>query len=114
MYHVQERGALDFVSVMRDGYGYEHADYSVGYSKLRKVTKFPSLHDTNIFSGLHFMIEGKISEFATPSSILHYAIHPGDFRHDFMLCGWPDGFLKRLLKLPLPYDSILTFIRDKA
>lgn len=111
-----QRGALDFVSVMRDGYGYEHADYSVGYSKLRKVTKFPSLHDANTLGGLKFMREGKKSEseMANPSSILHYVIHPGDLRRDFMLCGWPDGFLKRLLKLPLPYDSILTFIRDKA
>ncbi|MBR0149740.1 MAG: hypothetical protein IJP89_00085 [Synergistaceae bacterium] len=109
-----QRGALDFISIMRYGYGYEHSDYSIGYSKLRKVAKFPSLHDANILGELKFTNEGRISEMASPSSILHYVIYPRDFRRDFFLCGWPDGFLKRLLKLPLPYDSILTFISGKA
>lgn len=106
-----QKGALDFIAVMKDGYGYEHADYSVGYAKLRQVTKFPTLKQANLFGGLSYTNENRTLKMSAPSGILHYTINPREFMNDFSSCGWVDGFLKRLLKIPFPYDKFLSLIR---
>ena len=98
--HVQQ-GTMDFIKLMTEGYGTEHVDYSTAYSRMRKVTKAPSLRETELLGNTRGVNHGKMKYIAKPDSLLHYVIHPGKFKADFIDSGWKMGFLKRLIKLPL-------------
>ena len=106
-----QKGILDFIRLMKDGYGFEHIGYSVAYSKLRKVSKFPSLYEAELLGGLRYVNHGRISFLAKSRGITHYLTHPSDFKTDFVRSGYKSAFLKQLLKLPLPYDKALWLIR---
>lgn len=108
-----QKGMLDFISVMRDGYGAESVGYDVAYSRLRKVTKSPSLSDACLLGGLRYVNHGHMTNIAAPRSLIHYVLHPADFKADFSASGWKAGFLRRLMRLPLPYDRMLSFVRRK-
>ena len=108
-----QNGILDFIGLMRDGYGFEHVDYPAAYAKLRKATKSPSLKEANILGELKVKKTGQNMKLAAPSGILHYIIHPAELRRDIAGCRWVIGFLRRMLKISLPYDAILSLIRGR-
>ena len=106
-----QQGALDFINLMKDGYGSEEINYTTAYAKLRKVTKSPSIREARLCGELHFTRSGRRERLASPRSIMHYILHPRDFKNDLTSCGWVIGFMKRLVKLSLPYDKILSILR---
>ena len=108
-----QKGALDFISIMNDGYGTEHVDFSIAYAKLRKITKSPSLKDIFLLGGLRFVNHSQMSHMANPQSLMHYLFHTGHLKQDLSRSGWKAGFIRRLVMIPLPYSKILSVIRRK-
>lgn len=63
-------GALHFIRLMRDSYGFEHVDYSVAYAKLRRLSRNPTLREAIMMGDL---VHGHI---ASPRSIAYYMPPP--------------------------------------
>ena len=107
-----QKGTMDFISLMSEGYGTEHVDYPAAYARMRKVTKSPSMREAVLLGNIHYINHGRIEYLAKPAKFLQYILHPGRLKVDFVGSGWKMGFLKRLLKISLPYDKFLHFLRS--
>ena len=55
--------------------------------------------------------DGETFLLAAPRSLGYYVSHPGNAMKDFSASRWKIGFLKRLLRCPLPYDRIYLAIK---
>jgi len=106
-----QRGIEAFVALVAAGYGPIPADWSVAYGRLRQVTKRPSLAEVRLLGGLAHVNQGHTSRLARPRSPAHYLAHPRDLKVDFSFSGWKVGFLKKMFKLPLPYNWLLEKVR---
>lgn len=87
-------------------------DPNISYRELHRITKKPSLNEAKIFGTLNFY-DGVSRPLASPKSLLSYSISPKKFIKDFSDSGWKVGFLRRLLRLPLPYAALLDYVRNK-
>lgn len=74
----------------------------------------PSLRDVEMFGDFPFFDEGKRSYLAKPNKLVYYLFHYSIFKKDFMESRWKTGFLKRLLKIPLPYYRIYNLLNKYA
>ena len=71
----------------------------------------PEISDLRQFGDIKFYDEGIIQKLAAPKGILHYMIKPNELKKDFLQCRWKTGFLKRMLKVNLPYQKIYKKLR---
>ena len=76
------------------------------FEGIRKTGLEPSKKDLKLFSEFKFYDEGEIQYLAVPKSVLHYLVHIKELKKDFLLSRWKIGFLKKLLKLNLPYEYL--------
>lgn len=108
-----QKGMMYFIDVMAAGYSvFEPRDYTVFYDNLKNATKRPRIKDVNILGNLTHVNHGSVTFLANPKSLFYYFTHMKELKYDFGAAGWKIGFMKKLLKLPLPYNSILSALRN--
>ena len=90
------------------------ADRSIFQDRLFSVLKHPSNYDVVRFGDMPFYNNGIRNELAAPKSIYMYILHPRKLFSDFGKSKWKTGFLKKLLKLPFNYYSILRLILKRG
>ena len=103
-----QHGAIDFVSIASEDpllseFKYKPVELFYG---IYKTGTDPNSYDLRLFADMEFYDEGIIQKLAAPKSIVHYALHSGDLKNDFLRCRWKTGFMKRLLKANLPYQKM--------
>lgn len=100
--------ALQFVEKASHNHALKELDFSAEelFSGIYQVGARPNKESIRMFSDLSFYDEGETQKLAAPQKLLYYAVHPKDFKMDFLKSRWKIGFLKRLLKIGLPYEKI--------
>lgn len=106
-----QQGAMYFIELMECGYGVQPINWQIGYHNVKNVTKHPRFSDVCLLGGLSHVNHGQKHYLAEPDKLLKYIFDPQKLKIDLADSGWKIGFLKKLLKLPLPYDWILTVLR---
>lgn len=66
----------------------------------------PKLQDIRMFGDFRFFDEGETQYLAKPKNIFFYMIHLKTLKTDFLSSRWKIGFMKRLFKINLPYESL--------
>lgn len=84
----------------------------LAFEKLKKFIKNPSNRYRNDLGNLGFsdFSNGKL---AKPESLIKYLRNPKELKQEFLISQWKPCFLKRLLKIKLPYFEIYKFLRKK-
>lgn len=106
-------GAIKFVSDFAPYYNYVE---SVNVKELMysfiEIGINPTLEQTRVFGDLNFdnMVCGKL---AKPQMLSKYIFSPNMLKRDLFRSEWKVGFLKRLLKMRLPYFKIYNYLRKK-
>ncbi len=108
-----QQGALDFLehaskdALMRD-FPCKPSEYFYG---LYLTGTAPSCKDINLFGDISFYDEGITEKLAAPRGLLYYLVHLNHLKSDFLRCRWKIGFLKRLLRINLPYLQIYNILQ---
>lgn len=111
-----QAGALDFVKNYKEYTCYiDNIKVDAIINELLNIGINPTYSQTIVFGNLNFdnMICGKL---AKPMSIGYYIFHIKELKNDIFNSEWKVGFLKRLLRIKLPYYKIYSFLkkgRDK-
>ncbi|MBQ8306758.1 MAG: hypothetical protein IJX90_11150 [Blautia sp.] len=84
-------------------------EYFVG---LQSVGEEPTMKELKLFGDISFYDEGMTEKLAAPKSVTYYVAHPKQMKEDFLKCRWKTGFLKRLLKVNLPYQKMYERLRS--
>lgn len=104
-----QRGALDFIKKLGDIEISLSAE--ILFKGLRQTGLEPHRKDIEMFADFRFFDEGETCYLARPKRMFRYIIHPKDFKKDFLLSRWKIGFLKRTLKIKLPYEKMYWYMR---
>ena len=109
-----QKGALDFIIRASEDKNLsilecKPEEYFYG---IYKVGTDPKLDDLKLFGEISFYDEGVIKKLASPESILHYLKCPKELKNDFLQSRWKTGFLKRMMKVKLPYQKIYMRLRN--
>ena len=109
-----QKGALDFVKraaedSLLQALKCKPDDYYYG---IYKTGTDPEMNDLSLFGDIQFYDEGITRKLAAPESVVTYATNPKKLKNDFLQCRWKTGFLKRIMKIKLPYQSI--YLRLKS
>lgn len=76
------------------------------------LTRAPRLADA-VLLGDFVLEDGVEYPLAAPAALGHYLCHPAEFKRDLMASHWKIAFLKRLLRLPAPYDTLYAFLKKR-
>lgn len=99
-----QKGALDFIQKL----GNVDFDLSADtlFRGLSETGLVPKRRDIKMFADFRFFDEGETQYLAKPKSIFFYMIHLKTLKTDFLSSRWKIGFMKRLLKIDLPYEKL--------
>lgn len=108
-----QEGALDLIDrlLRYDGmveYNFSPNEFFFG---LRHVGLHPAKEDLEAFSDFCFEDNGVYSPMASPAPLMSYALGRRNITHDFSESKWKVAFLRRLLKVPLPYAGLLKVLK---
>ena len=70
----------------------------------------PSKTDLRNFGDMEFR-DGEMLKLAAPKTFMSYCRKPQSLVKDFYNSRWKIGFMKRLLKLPLPYGKMYDLLK---
>lgn len=103
------RGCLIFIQYMLQTYNSYLLPIApdIAVSPFLKLGNDPTLQEATQWGNFRFLNYGKLFYIADPKSIVTYLFHPKQFIEE--LCRsevWKIGFLKRLLRVKLPYRQI--------
>lgn len=99
-----QAGALDFIKKFGDKDFEISAD--ILFEGLRTTGLKPTSKDLKMFADFRFFDEGETQFLAKPKRVLFYMFHMKKMKNDFLSSRWKIGFMKRLFKINLPYESI--------
>jgi len=106
-----QQGAIEFIRDFKD---YENqeiiCDINFSVFNLLSLTLKPTYCDAKRFGDILFDDDER-TYIARPKSLFFYLVHLKQFIDDFKSSSWRIGFLKRLLKIKLPYLAINNFLR---
>lgn len=107
-----QNGAIEFVRYMKDAFpiGLFKPGFDTAMYDMNRLSKNPSLKEATFWGKIRY-INFTTGYLVNPKSIFYYLLHPKKLLSDIYACGWRAGFLKRLLKLPLPYEEIIAFLK---
>lgn len=109
-----QKGVLDGVkAIKRTIELWQETTVDDAFMALYELTKKPTLKESRIFGELCFY-DGNLYPLAKPKSILDYMFNPTLFLKDFSSSGWKVGFMKRMIKIPFPYASLLENIKKRG
>lgn len=108
---VQE-SALKFVKTISTNQFLSGFDYSADdvFEIIRQIGANPSADAVRLFADFNFYDEGETHKLAEPQSLFFYLMHPYEFKKDFLRSRWKTGFMKRMLKIKLPYETMYNFM----
>lgn len=108
-----QKGALDFISNIRGNKIIQKYEFTADelFVGLRETGANPVKKDIEMFADFNFYDEGENEKLAAPKSLLHYIVHMKQFKREFLLCRWKTGFMKRMLKIKLPYEMMYNVLR---
>ncbi len=103
-----QQGALEFVSKAASDCILSTMKFSSVdmFDGIYKTGTSPGKNDIQMFADIEFYDEGMTEKLAMPKSLLAYVRNPESMKSDFLRCRWKTGFLKKLLKVRLPYQKI--------
>ena len=103
-----QKGALDFISNISHDTLLNQWNYSADelFSNLRDYGANPNKYIVDLFGDFRFYDEGVTSKLAAPRFIGYYLFHLNTLKKDFFDSKWKTGFMKRLLRINLPYEKI--------
>ena len=107
-----QTGALDFV---KDLLNYNSLkllafDPMTSFRNIFYTGMKPTKKDLEMFAGFRFL-DGEVYWLAAPKNLAYYCLHPKILVKDFYFSGWKIGFMKKLLKVPLPYGKIYWLLK---
>ncbi|MFR0544738.1 glycosyltransferase [Limosilactobacillus reuteri] len=108
-----QSGALKFIEDAKKDYllgnilAYNTSELFRG---LMNTGQNPNKHDLELFSSFRFFDEGETTFLAKPKKINYYIFKPAELKQDFLLSRWKIGFMKRLLKINLPYQRLYEWL----
>ena len=92
-------------------YEYLTDDLSCSFLKLAETFINPTKEIAENFGNMKFL-DDEDKFIAKPNKLINY-LNIKKFIKDYKTCIWRIGFLKRVLKIKLPYYKINMFIRNK-
>lgn len=103
-----QEGSLDFVKEISTNELLCNLTFSADdlFSGLRKTGLNPDRTDLSMFANFRFFDEGETQYLASPKGLLYYMVHLSEFKRDFLMSRWKIGYMKRLLKINLPYEKM--------
>lgn len=109
-----QNGAMQFVKYMADKFLSDPLSGNINATlfNLCKVGLSPTLAEARFWGDFH-RLSMVLRFLAKPKSLLSYLVCPQQLAKDFVVCTWKIGFMKRLLKLPLPYDRIYDSLKKR-
>lgn len=107
-----QEGALQFIkdyhkSVIKD---YIQDIPEVMFKYIYQTGINPNSHDVNMFGDIIFFNNGSKNYLASGQSLISYLMKPYQYIRDLSNAQWKLGFLKRTLKLRLPYLQIYNIL----
>ena len=101
-----QKGAMQFIRDYKESILSEiDFEPKTIFKNIYEVGMHPSKIDLRKFGEMNFF-DGEMLSLAAPKSIMSYCRSPKNMILDFYNSRWKIGFMKRLLKLPLPYKRI--------
>ncbi|UNL42963.1 glycosyltransferase [Ligilactobacillus agilis] len=106
-----QAGAMDFIGSVNNSI-LNNFDYSADclFEGLRKTGQDPTKNDIEMFGNFRFYDEGEDEYLANPKSLMYYIFNIKDLKTDFLSSRWKTGFLKKLLKVKLPYEKMYEWL----
>lgn len=107
-----QAGAIAFIRYMKEAVPADSlsVDYPLAIRAFERLCTAPTLKEAALWGKIRY-INFTTGYMANPKRFFYYAAHPGKLHSDLRASGWRIGFMKRLIKLPLPYDKILDFMK---
>lgn len=106
-----QKGAILY-NTMRRASPLEKQEIAQPQSAFLEMIRAPRPAEAEILGDL--MVEdGGIYPLADPRGWGHYFSHPKHLMADFAQARWKTAFLRRLLRLPLPYDALYAAMKKK-
>ena len=109
-----QQGAIDFIKDVRQDFVLSNVlkfDSNELYQGIEQIGMQPNKEDLNLFADFHFYDEGRDDKLAAPANLFSYMVHPKRLKEDFLVSRWKIGFMKKMFKLPLPYQKIYEQMR---
>ncbi|MCD7954227.1 MAG: hypothetical protein LUG93_00410 [Lachnospiraceae bacterium] len=111
-----QNGALEFLSEYNNScikkfVGY---DSSVMFANLYQTGICPTLEDVRLFGDFEFFNNGNKVYLANPKSIFYYIVRPMQLVSDLYDSQWKIGFMKKLLKIKIPYLKLFRMLRKAS
>lgn len=76
---------------------------------IRMGTK-PTLWEADLWGDFR-VFDNVVMMIARPQSLAAYLRHPAALKQEFLTCPWKIGFMRRLFRIPLPYNTIYCFLK---
>lgn len=86
---------------------------NVLFANLKAVGLSPSRQDLKMLARFSFFDEGETSSLVSTKSFVYYLFSPRSLKSDLLSSRWKIGFLKCLLKIPLPYFKLYTILKNR-
>lgn len=71
----------------------------------------PSSEALKLFADFRFFDEGVCNYLAKPKGLVYYLFHPNRLKKDFYASRWKTGFLRKLFRVPISYQSLYNFLK---
>lgn len=109
-----QKGAIAFIKDVQHDFVLSNLlkfDSDELYQGIEQTGMQPSKEDLNLFANFHFYDEGRDDKLAAPAGLFSYMKHPKKLKEDFLVSRWKIGFMKKMFKLPLPYQKVYEQMR---
>lgn len=109
-----QKGAIAFIKDVQHDFVLSNLlkfDSDELYQGIEQTGMQPSKEDLNLFANFHFYDEGRDDKLAVPAGLFSYMKHPKKLKEDFLVSRWKIGFMKKMFKLPLPYQKVYEQMR---
>ena len=108
-----QKGAYLFFEIIKEYRIYlENENSDLFINNFIRIGIEPSLHNAKTFGNINSESYSN-SKIASPNSLIHYLFNTKELKRNFISSGWKVGFMKRLLKIRLPYYKIYLFLKRK-
>lgn len=108
-----QHGAMEFVSIYAQTglTKYLLIDKNTALDPLKSIGFNPSKNDVRLFGSFNYLEYGETKPLVPEKIDPTLYLHPKKIVEGFFLSKWKSGYLKQLLKLPLPYGSLYVKLR---
>ena len=108
-----QKGGLRFIDDARNSILNETIlNPEVAFENLRRIGMQPTSNELEQFGDMDF-IDGITLRLAAPKPLIKYMIKPKALIKDFYNSRWKIGFMKRLLKVPIPYERVYDILKKR-